>query len=78
MKSYIKHKKVKCKIKTTQCTRHLTASNNGRDIKPNLTLNDCVILVLFLFGTSQEIGLEDTHTHTTVLWLCGICPGKPG
>jgi len=20
-----------------------------------------------------------THTqHTTVLWLCGICPGKPG
>jgi len=20
----------------------------------------------------------DTHTHTTVLRLCGICPGKPG
>ena len=19
-----------------------------------------------------------THTHTTVLRLCGICPGKPG
>jgi len=19
-----------------------------------------------------------THTHTTVLWLCGICPGQPG
>jgi len=21
---------------------------------------------------------RDTHTHTTVLRLCGICPGKPG
>jgi len=21
---------------------------------------------------------EHTHTHTTVLRLCGICPGKPG
>jgi len=20
----------------------------------------------------------DPHTHTTVLRLCGICPGKPG
>ena len=22
--------------------------------------------------------LHGTHTHTTVLRLCGICPGKPG
>jgi len=23
------------------------------------------------------IKLHDTHTHTTILWLCGFCPGKP-
>jgi len=22
--------------------------------------------------------LADKHTHTTVLRLCGICPGQPG
>jgi len=25
----------------------------------------------------DRLGLH-THTHTTVLRLCGICPGKPG
>jgi len=26
----------------------------------------------------ENSGLRVTHTHTTVLRLCGICPGKPG
>jgi len=31
-------------------------------------------------GTGKTMYVYDAlHTqHTTVLWLCGICPGKPG
>jgi len=27
---------------------------------------------------SDDSAVHYTHTHTTVLRLCGICPGKPG
>ena len=25
-----------------------------------------------------KMRLWHLHTHTNVLWLCGICPGQPG
>ena len=29
-------------------------------------------------GNFAKWHINNTHTHTTVLRLCGICPGKPG
>jgi len=39
-----------------------------------------------MYGTTDNneetkpdtIKADDIHTHTTVLRLCGICPGQPG
>jgi len=28
--------------------------------------------------TNLDLLEQEIHTHTTVLRLCGICPGKPG
>jgi len=30
------------------------------------------------FRISKQMVKEHTHTHTTVLRLCGNCPGQPG
>jgi len=53
-------------------------------------LSECPSYIFHNLATEAGLGIEqrprplgalkiqDTHTHTTVLRLCGICPGKPG
>jgi len=35
-------------------------------------------LLSFLRNVLYVDWWRHTHTHTTILWLCGICPGQPG
>jgi len=43
----------------------------------------CATVIVFVLQLTAEHGLYTViihykHTHTIILWLCGLCPGQPG
>ena len=58
---------MKCKVKTTQCTRHLTYNPavQRQDIKPNLTRNSSLImLILSSSGKTDWRNTDQTSFFT--------------